>query len=70
MLKELIAMTVEEIMVLEIKIDVSREELAGILNLSRPTITKTCQQLTEAGLIREVRQGQNKPNIIHICKNS
>jgi biotin operon repressor len=47
--------------------EVSREELAGILNLSRPTITKTCQQLTKAGLIREVRQGQNKPNIIHTC---
>jgi biotin operon repressor len=47
--------------------EVSREELAGVLNLSRPTITKACRQLTEAGLIREVRQGQNKPNIIRTC---
>lgn len=46
----------------------SRDEMMKILHLSRPTITKAFQQLSNSGLIREIRQGQNKPNMIYVGK--
>ncbi len=44
----------------------SRESMGDLLGCSQPTVRKAIKQLEEHGLIREKRQGLNKPNIIFI----
>lgn len=52
----------------EIYLLYSRENIQEALNISKPTAVKAFKQLTEAELIKEVRQGLGKPNVIYIGK--
>ena len=45
----------------------TRESVRELLCLSDKTVTKAFKELKEKGLIEEVRQGLNKPNIIYVC---
>lgn len=44
----------------------SRIDMAEILNMSQPTLRKVIKELIDYGLMEEVRQGLNKPNIIYL----
>lgn len=46
----------------------SREEAMEMLGCGHDKIPKLFKELNEAGLIREVRQGLNRPNIIYVGK--
>jgi hypothetical protein len=46
----------------------SREEAMELLGIARPKATSLFKELREVGLIEEVRQGLNKPNIIYVHK--
>lgn len=46
----------------------TRENLAEMMGISRPTVTKAFKQLVQANLIIEERMGLNKPNRIYICR--
>ena len=52
----------------EIYLLFSRENIQEMLCISKPTSVKAFRQLTELNLIKEVRQGLGKPNIIYIGK--
>ena len=41
-------------------------DLMEVLDKSKPTVTKIKKELTEMGLLREVRQGNNKPNRLYL----
>lgn len=45
----------------------ARKNIAELLEMSLPSITKCFKQLIEYKLIEEVRQGLGKPNLIFIC---
>lgn len=55
----------------EVYLIMPREEMCELLGVSQPTIRKAINQLIDFGLMEEVRQGLNKPNIIYLmeCKN-
>ncbi|WP_375708960.1 replication initiator protein A [Streptococcus dysgalactiae] len=42
------------------------QDLMEVLDKSRPTVTKVKKELTEAGLLREVKMGNNKPNRLYL----
>ncbi|HEN0219099.1 TPA: replication initiator protein A [Streptococcus agalactiae] len=42
------------------------QDLMEILDKSKPTVIKIKKELTEIGLLREVRQGNNKPNRLYL----
>lgn len=42
------------------------QDLMEVLDKSRPTVTKVKKDLTEAGLLREVKMGNNKPNRLYL----
>lgn len=44
----------------------SRDAMAEILNMSQPTLRKVIKELITCGLMEEVRQGLNKPNLIYL----
>lgn len=44
----------------------TREEAMNLLGISNKTSTKIFKELKEEGLIEELRQGLNKPNLIYI----
>lgn len=44
----------------------TREEAMNLLGISNKTSTKIFKELKDAGLIEELRQGLNKPNLIYI----
>lgn len=46
----------------------TREEVQEKLNLSDKTVTKAFKQLSNAGLVKEKRQGLGKPNLIYVGK--
>lgn len=46
----------------------SRDNIADMLGISRPTATKAFKQLIQSELIIEERQGLNKPNKIYVCR--
>ncbi len=48
----------------------TRAEAQSILNVSKPTIIKTFKELVDTGLIVEVRQGLNKPNLIRVVRST
>ena len=50
----------------EIYVIFTNEELSNILYKSIPTIIKAKKELKEYGLIKEKRQGLNKPNLLYI----
>ena len=50
----------------EVYLIYTRTEMEKMLGLSDKTVLKAVKQLTEHGLIEEVRQGINKPNLIYL----
>lgn len=46
----------------------TRENIMGILNISKPTAVKAFKELADSKLIIEERQGLNKPNKIYVCR--
>lgn len=46
----------------------SRDNIAEMLGISRPTASKAFKQLVQADLIIEERQGLTKPNKIFVCR--
>lgn len=46
----------------------SRKNMAAIMGISLRSIQRTFSQLNELDLIKELRQGLNKPNRIYICR--
>lgn len=46
----------------------SRENLSSDLNVSKNTISKCIKKLTDLNLMKEVRNGQGKPNHMYISK--
>jgi hypothetical protein len=51
----------------EIYLLFKREQIAELLEISLPTVTKAFKMLTKHELIIEKRQGLGKPNIIFVC---
>lgn len=51
----------------EIYLIYTREHIAEMLEMSAPHIIKCFKQLNEYKLIKEIRQGLGKPNLIFIC---
>lgn len=45
----------------------TRKEIQEMLCVSDKPVTKAFKELSNAGLIEEIRQGLNKPNIIYVC---